>query len=160
MSSRVTLFWIEGSECGPLAVMARPRGHDWLEDEIVALRDQGISVLVSLLTTSELEELGLADEAEVCEKQGLKFLRFPLSDRGVPGSAAEVSRFLERVRDASATGGAVAIHCRMGIGRSSMIAACLLIEAGCDPRTALERVAAARGCPVPDTDEQRAWIGA
>ncbi len=50
------------------------------------------------------------------------------------------------------------IHCRAGIGRSGMLAACVLVKAGLDPEAALQRVSEARGCPVPDTEEQRAWV--
>jgi len=37
--------------------MARPRGGDWLQDEILALKRSGISILVSLLTPEEEDEL-------------------------------------------------------------------------------------------------------
>jgi protein-tyrosine phosphatase len=55
-------------------------------------------------------------------------------------------------------GKGVAIHCRQGIGRSALLAACLLILAGIDSATALKRVSVARGCPVPETPEQREWV--
>lgn len=47
---KAELFWIDGPWQGRLAVMPRPRGGDWLEDEIVSLNKMGISVLVSTLT--------------------------------------------------------------------------------------------------------------
>jgi protein-tyrosine phosphatase len=55
-------------------------------------------------------------------------------------------------------GKAVAIHCRQGVGRSALVAACVLASLGERPDGALERVARARGCPVPDTAEQREWV--
>lgn len=55
-------------------------------------------------------------------------------------------------------GQAVAIHCRMGIGRSSLIAVSLLTRVGHAADDAWRRVEAARGRPVPDTPEQRAWV--
>jgi protein-tyrosine phosphatase len=55
-------------------------------------------------------------------------------------------------------GRSIAIHCRAGIGRSSMIAACALILCGIDAAEALALIKAARGVSVPDTDEQRDWV--
>lgn len=39
-----------------------------------------------------------------------------------------------------------------------MMAACVLVSLGEEPDTAFERIARARGCPVPDTAEQREWV--
>jgi protein-tyrosine phosphatase len=50
------------------------------------------------------------------------------------------------------------IHCRAGIGRSSMIAACTMICADVSAADALSRIEAARGVRVPDTEEQRDWV--
>ena len=54
----------------------------------------------------------------------------------------------------------VVIHCRMGIGRSSMLAAALLMAEGVDPGGAWSTLREARGLDVPDTPEQRAWVEA
>ncbi|MDP2708210.1 MAG: hypothetical protein Q8O70_12020, partial [Burkholderiales bacterium] len=59
---------------------------------------------------------------------------------------------------ALAEGKNLAIHCRQGIGRSALLAACLLIMTGVDPDTAFQRLSAARGCAVPETAEQREWV--
>jgi protein-tyrosine phosphatase len=52
----------------------------------------------------------------------------------------------------------VAVHCWAGVGRSSLIAAALLVRRGTAPEAAWARIAEARGLPVPETDEQRAWV--
>jgi protein-tyrosine phosphatase len=54
-------------------------------------------------------------------------------------------------------GETVAVHCRQGVGRSALLAACILAALGDRPDLAFERIAKARGCPVPDTPEQREW---
>jgi len=51
----------------------------------------------------------------------------------------------------------ILIHCRMGVGRAAMIAAALLVRRGQSVEEAFAQIAAARGCAVPDTSEQRAW---
>lgn len=154
------LYWIPDAECGALAVMPRPRGGDWLEEELAALKREGVGVVVSLLTAAEEMVLDLSRERELCEAVSVQFRSFPIRDRDIPRSANEVRRFLQTLRSAFAEGGGIAIHCRAGIGRSAVIAACLLVDAGCAPARALERIGAARGRTVPDTDEQRAWVEA
>jgi hypothetical protein len=51
----------------------------------------------------------------------------------------------------------VAIHCRAGIGRSSVIAACTLICSRIEAEQALALISASQGVVVPDTDAQRDW---
>jgi protein-tyrosine phosphatase len=152
------IFWIEGVPEGRLAVMPRPRGGDWLEDEVRSLRAAGVDVLVSLLTREEMEELELADEAACCAAVGIESISFPFADRGVPASVSDALHLVRRLAALIAGGNAVAVHCRQGVGRSGLVTACVLASLGDRPDTALERVARARGRPVPDTPEQRDWV--
>jgi hypothetical protein len=57
MAARV--FWIDGAWQGRLAIVPRPRGGDWLEDEIADWRDAGIDVVVSFLEPHEVAEFAL-----------------------------------------------------------------------------------------------------
>jgi hypothetical protein len=123
--------------------MARPRGGAWLPDEVQGWRAAGVDVVVALLTPAECEELALDEEAGLCGRTGITFIAFPL--------VAELVGFLT-------AGEHVAIHCRMGIGRSAMLAAATLIALGQTPEQALAAVATARGCAVPDTLHQREWV--
>ncbi len=155
---RAETFWIAGVGRGRLAVLPRPRGGDWLEDEVRSLRADGVDVLVSLLTREEVGELDLADESGCCAVCGIEFVSFPIADRGVPLSASDALGLVRRLAALLAGGKAVAIHCRQGVGRSGLLAACLLASFGERPEAALERVARARGRPVPDTARQREWV--
>jgi hypothetical protein len=56
-----------------MAIVARPRGNDWLCDEISALSGEGIEILVSMLTDEETDELGLNDELAECGAAGITF---------------------------------------------------------------------------------------
>jgi protein-tyrosine phosphatase len=141
-----------------LAVLPRPRGGDWLEGEVRALRDAGVDVLVSLLTALEAEMQELTEEASYCVAGGIEFISFPIADREVPGSTPDFLGLVRRLAWHLEGGQTVAIHCRQGIGRAALVAACVLAMLGEKPDVALERIAAARGRPVPDTDEQRRWV--
>jgi len=137
--------------------MARPRANDWLEAEVDVWKSAGLDQVVSLLEREEVSELGLQTEPEICHGRGISFLSFPIPDRGVPDTkeAQHVAAMLARDL---ANGRSVAIHCRAGIGRSSLIAACVLVCSGLKACEALKLIRDARGLPVPDTDEQRDWV--
>jgi protein-tyrosine phosphatase len=155
---RTELYWINGPWLGRLAVTPRPRGGDWLEDEVRSWRKAGVDVVVSLLASDEVGEFDLSGEDELCRANGIQFNSFPIADRGVPLSKDAAAELVGRLVKSLTEGKNVAIHCRQGIGRAGLIAICVLIQSGSDPETAIQRVSAVRGCSVPETPEQRRWI--
>ena len=77
---------ISGPWPGQLAILRRPRGNDWLTDEVRAWREAGIDVVVSLLTSEETADLGLIEERRAVADQGLAFISFSITDYSVPQS--------------------------------------------------------------------------
>jgi protein-tyrosine phosphatase len=151
------LHWIATRTAGRLAIMARPRADDWLEAEVDAWKSAGLDQVVSLLELEEIVELGLRTEPEICREKGIAFLPFPIPDRGVP-DAREARHVASTLARDIANGRSVAIHCRAGIGRASLMAACVLVCSGVEACEALELIRDARGLSVPDTEEQRDWL--
>src|SRR5271166_4491074 len=152
------LHWVDGPWPGKLAIASRPRGGDWLENEMVAWHQAGIDSVLSLLTSEEEQDLDLKREAQEAKAQGMKFSSLPIPDREVPNSESEVSAALDRLDADLAAGKNVVVHCRQGIGRTGLVAACLLVTKGLTPDAAVKILGAARGNPVPETAEQRRWI--
>src|ERR1043166_9063805 len=152
------IFWIPGPWPGRLAIMPRPRGGDWLAEEIVSWRRKGVDVVVSLLEPDEATELDLRDESSAAQASGIQFLSFPIADRGVPASRKAFLDLATGLSSLLASGKNVAVHCRQGIGRAALVAIYLLALSGVDLQIASNRVAAARGCPVPETVEQLRWL--
>jgi protein-tyrosine phosphatase len=152
------LYWLDGHWKGKLALAARPRGGDWLEEDVATWKRAGVGAVLSLLTPEEQNELELQNEAREVQRQGLRFSSFPIPDLQVPRSEAKLAEALKNVTADLSAGRNVLIHCRQGIGRTGMIAACLLIQGGMSPGGAVESVSAARGMTVPETPEQREWI--
>ena len=152
------LYWIEGPWRGRLAISSRPRGGDWLEDEIKNWHSSDLKAVVSLLTAEEVEDLDLQKEEHYCQKNGIQFLSFPIIDRSVPSSESDAIWLVQRLEADLDQGKNINIHCRQGIGRSGLIAVSLLVEKGLSPAVAIESVSKARHVRVPETEAQRAWI--
>jgi protein-tyrosine phosphatase len=138
--------------------MPRPRGNDWLSDDLRILRQEGVDVIVSALTASEAEELGLSTEAQECTQSGLIFISFPIEDRSLPTDQVKFDLLVDQLLQYSRNGKAIVVHCRAGIGRSSLIAACVLVRMRFSAEAAFQSIELSRGCLVPDTPEQRQWV--
>lgn len=152
------IFWIRDNSSPLLAIVLRPRGNDWLEDELRRMKQAGIQTIVSLLQEEEAELLGLVEEGPLAEKLGMQFVSYPIPDVNVPQDRASFERFAAELASRLRSGVCIGVHCRGSIGRASLTTSCTLIELGWEPRAALTAVETARGCPVPDTEEQREWI--
>jgi protein-tyrosine phosphatase len=157
---RAEVYPIAAVPCGRLAIMPRPRAGDWLSDETVSWRHSDLDVIVSLLQDDEVAELGLEQEPEACQEAGLRFLRFPVPDRGVPASGQELPKLVESLAEQLRQGRGVGIHCRIGVGRSAVVAVCVLRTLGLSLESAWEAVQRSRGLSVPDTPQQREWVSA
>ena len=81
---KATVYPIIDATRNHIAIVARPRGNDWLCDEINAFSREGIEILVSMLTDEEAEELGLNDESAECAAAEISFVNVPIPDRSVP----------------------------------------------------------------------------
>lgn len=138
--------------------MTRPRGGDWLEEEMQWWGRSGVDVIVSLLTAEEIKELGLTDEEALARANGIEFFSYPIPDRGVPSSSKDFVKLVMRLADLLAADRSISIHCRQSIGRAGMVAIALLMWSGVEPAAAMEQVGTMRGCAVPETDEQKRWI--
>lgn len=151
-------YQVNGPWSGKLWIAARPRGGDWIENEVNRWKSEGVSAVLSLLTTDEERDLELEREASVVRSRGIVFLSLPVPDRGIPSSESEFAQVVERLDSTLAAGRTVVVHCRQGIGRSGMAAACVLVLNGVEPAAAIARVSSARGLAVPETAPQREWI--
>jgi protein-tyrosine phosphatase len=152
-----TIYWIDNSEAGRLAILARPEGGDALESEIKGWREAGIDVVVSLLTDSDNSYLGLSSEAELCRSHGLQFIRFPIVDCGVPDSVDETLELVKELNELSTSGKGIGFHCHGCIGRAPLIASCVLMYSGASAEAAFDLVSVARGYPIPEAAKQAEW---
>ena len=155
------IFWISPDADAPasrLAIVLRPRGGESLRNELSCINHAGIGTLVSMLEHWEADYLGLEQEEQIASEIGLSFLSCPIPDRTVPSDKASFRRFIHGLVTRLQSMETVGVHCRGSIGRSTIAVACVLIHFGWTPESALDAIEIARGCSVPDTEEQREWI--
>jgi protein-tyrosine phosphatase len=151
-------FWIDTASPLQLAVASRPQGGEWLQDDVRQLRDEGIDILVSLLSYGEMRELDLDEEKAACSSVGISFVNFPLPDRQVPPSRLGFVTFAQFLHKRASEGLRIGAHCRACIGRSSVLLATVMRLEGFTAREAFSRISEARGLRVPDTAEQERWV--
>ncbi|MCE7996479.1 MAG: tyrosine protein phosphatase [Roseivirga sp.] len=152
------IYWIDKIPNHKLGMMARPRGNDWLYDDIKKLSLHDVGVVISLLEPTEIRELGLNNEGEHCESVGIHFINYPIEDRSLPHSQSTFNELIDTLSQKLSAGKKVVVHCRMGIGRTSMVCAALLIRNGVDPKEVFDILSETRTFQVPDTPEQAQWV--
>lgn len=133
---------------GKIGVMACPgRGNpsistsqpSSLQRDILSLELAGYATVVSLVEAHEFTMLGVPDFVQTIQNSNLIWLHLPVRDTHTPDEQFEqkwrqVGPLLHRQLIA---GSSVAFHCHNGLGRSCMVAARLLIEAGVQPPAAV-----------------------
>lgn len=121
----------------------KDRGRD-LDADLAALRAEGASVLVTLTTQEELAWAGVPDLETRARGAGFETIALPIRDQEAPSDAAmdELTIAIRAHLDAGRT---VVVHCMGGLGRSGLVAACVLVDRGRSPSEALVAVREARG---------------
>lgn len=143
---------------GQAAILPRPRGGDWLEDDLATLRRAGFNTLISLLTPAETASLELARESVLVEALGMCFVNLPIEDRDVPDSMNDFLIAVRRLKARLDAGERIGVHCRQGIGRSGLVMATLLLLDGRNLGEALATLTTLRGVDVPETTGQQVWL--
>lgn len=155
----VKIYWVYESETkGRIGIMARPRGNEWLKEEINSLKKQRVDILVSLLESEEVAELGLHEEQNHCTDFDIAFISFSIKDRDIPPKGMAVKTLFDSLYNSIKAGNSIVIHCRMGIGRSSVITAAIMKKIGFKTDSIFQHISKLRGLSVPDTKEQEKWI--
>lgn len=153
---RPSVYDIEIEIAGALCLMPKPSA-EWLREDMKIYRSMGIDHIISLLCQDEIEELGLHEERDACRDTGMRFTRFEIADRGLP-DVSQLVPLAETLAGEIAEGASLAVHCRAGIGRSGLVASCILQHLGLTASEAIARVSEGRGVKIPDTQEQANFI--
>jgi hypothetical protein len=114
----------------------------------------GARMLVTLLRPSEYELLGIEDLPDRTAAHQLDFHAFPITDAGVPSSIESVATLVQMLVDRVRSGDTVVVHCRGGLGRAGLVAACCLTAIGYDAEHAIATVREARNGAIENSDQE------
>ena len=141
---------------------SRQPNFDWITDELAVggcfdaqqteslTRDHGISAVIDLRSED-------VDDALLLGRHGIALLHLPTEDM----CGVDAAHLDEGVRFASARidrGERVLIHCQHGIGRSAVLALCVLVQRGHEPLQALGLMKDRRELVSPSPAQFECWV--
>ena len=115
------------------------------------------TVVVTLIEADEFHLLQTPRLGERIREAGLEWRHLPIRDLQAPDARFEKAWTFAgaEFRDLLVRGGRVLLHCRGGLGRTGLVASRLLAELGEDPKSALQKVRAARQGAVETEPQER-----
>ncbi|GHF83755.1 cyclin-dependent kinase inhibitor 3 family protein [Deinococcus ficus] len=133
------------------------RGTDLHHDRDLAtdfhtLRAAGVTRLVNLMEPGEMRRWQMHDYHPQAARAGLSVTPFPIPDVNVPSDPAAFHALVLDLHARLHAGETVVVHCLGGLGRSGMLAACLLVQSG---MTAADAIALVRRCRSQKAVEAR-----
>jgi ADP-ribosylglycohydrolase len=129
-------------------------------ERLQRLAEAGVGCFIDLTQPGELPPY----DSEL--PHDARYLRFPVADHGVPEQREQMTEILECLRQALRGPRPVYLHCRAGIGRTGMVAGCLLVEQGLTGEAAIAELnrlwqqseRSAQWPRIPETAAQTAYV--
>ena len=133
----------------------------WLTDELAVggcfplersrelASDHGIAAVIDLRAED-------CDDEQQLHASGIEFLHLPTPDLQ-PATAAMLERGVCFAAQQFAAGKKVLIHCQHGIGRSALLALCVLVDGGWEPLDALAHAKDCREVISPSRSQYHGW---
>ena len=124
-----------------------------VSEALAELKAGGANALITMMTQADLERFAVSDIASQCEALGLEWVHLPVEDDQAPEapfdmawqeSLATLDRWLEQKLT-------IALHCKGGTGRTSLIGAILMARLGYSWEQTLEHIRTVRptGLRIP-----------
>jgi protein-tyrosine phosphatase len=127
-----------------------------LNDCLAAYRDHDIARIVCLAPVDEIRAKAPDYSALLDAEMPVAVSHLPIADFGVPQNEDMLWATTHRAADALLTGKNLFVHCAAGIGRTGMVATCILMAAGIESASALTMIRQTGS--GPETEEQSALL--
>lgn len=166
LENPLCIDWIEQQPRWPgrlgltIAPGKKGQGQDMAHDrdlttDLATLKAQGVTLLVNLMEQEEMHRWHMHDYHREAARLGLNVRHFPIPDVSTPGNDAEFHALVQDLSARLHAGETIVIHCLGGLGRSGMLAACLLTQHGMNARDATELVRTCRSPRAIEADQPR-----
>lgn len=153
------ILWVREIDPHRIAVTSCPPGDGDLAAHVAGWKAEGIDLVVSLQQLEERAKWGVLDEDRHCERRGIVFRSFPIADHDVPESVDAFAEFTRDMHREVISGKSMLVHCLAGIGRTGLLTSGVLFLLGVPRASIGDVLRRSRGFAMPETDEQRAWLG-
>ena len=139
-------------------------GSNWNRDlgkDLEVIRHWGAATVVTLIEDHEFQMLGVQTIAKDVRDLGMSWLHLPIVDVSIPDHRFEDVWVIEgpKLHKRLDAGERILIHCRGGLGRTGLVAGRMLVERGCEPRIAIQRVRAVRPHAIETPAQERYVLG-
>ncbi|QIZ75611.1 protein-tyrosine phosphatase family protein [Ferrimonas lipolytica] len=140
-------FQLALTEIGELAfaLHSAPGLDGAIAADIALLKQAGVGVVVTTLTSEELHRFQLTALGSTVQNADMVWLHLPVVDKSLPAErfAAGWADALEQLQQSAAAGERISVHCRGGTGRTGLVAAkiALALDAEFDATVAAIRAA-------------------
>lgn len=103
-----------------------------LEESLQQLKQQGVSMLLTLMFCKEMVENDITKLPELCDTLQIKWLQLPIVDDEAPQESFQQrwDKYKHLIFDEINNKGVVAVHCKGGTGRTGTVISMLLLQLG------------------------------
>ncbi|GHF31671.1 protein-tyrosine phosphatase [Deinococcus metalli] len=129
-----------------------------VHEDMRTLAQGGAQVISPLIEDFEFDLLGMDGYHAAADAHGLTVVPCPIPDGSVPRDVAAFTGYLDDLMTVLLDGHSVVVHCRGGLGRAGLTAACLLVQAGLTPEDAIALVRQTRSPNAIETREQERFV--
>ena len=160
-AEKMRIDWVELPQTdGALGLTSLPGRVDHQRDmdaDLNVFVGHGVTHVLTLLGDDELHQYGVGQLPKQIEQTGFTFRQLPIADRQVCeyGQAEET---VEWLLSALAARARIVVHCVGGLGRSGMMAACVLKRMGLGASEAIALVRKSRSPRAIETIEQERFV--
>ena len=120
-----------------------------IEHSHALAQEHGIAAVIDLREEDR-------DDEELLRAAGIDFLHLPTTDQMAPEQEM-LDRGVQFAQSHMSRGNRVLIHCQGGIGRSALLALCVLVDLGFEPLDALSHAKDRREAVSPSLDQYQGW---
>jgi hypothetical protein len=148
---RLGMTFLPGKDEGPSGSHHRNLDRDvrWLK------RVYAVDSFLLLVEDRELSSLKVSGIAEMMRAHGIELIRYPIQDTRVPTDRDAFAHSLDEIRACLASGKAVVVACRGGLGRTGTVVGCLLRDGGLDGDAAIALTRASRHGTIENAEQER-----
>lgn len=103
-----------------------------LEESLLQLKQQGVSLLLTLMFDKEMVENNIIKLPQLCKIYQIQWLQLPIVDDEAPQEAFQQQwqKNKRLILNEIASKGVVAVHCKGGTGRTGTVISLLLLQLG------------------------------